>query len=474
MLNAFDFEADIPFSSIVGGGAAIQHTASGLPMPERASVSVRPLYGLRDDAVSIIVTGVSAGDRVTIQSRLVDDAGVEWRAEGSFYADIDGVVDVARNASIDGTYLGIDQWGLFWSMLPTARCDLPKYLQRIEQDRSIGLMPVFEDLKPIDYQILAFVGGKQIASAQYRMLQIAPNVSFEEVHEEHGVRGIYFQPAGPGPHPGALIVPGSSGGIEFRAGALLASRGIATFSMALFNYSDLPPSFNHIPLERFSRGLRFLRRRLGHGRIGIRGSSKGSEGVILASIHFRDEVKALVPWVPGFMATNGRAPDMTANVPLYTIDDQPIPYALPSYPSYIDGRARFNARDPLQLTPIFMTSWVNPADLSRYTYQVEKINCPVLCVSGSCDEMWASAIGAGRICQRLRAYSHPHEVMHQMNEGAGHGFFLPNEVESLNTFIYHPVAKIWMSMGGAPSLNAKAARESWTIFTGFLHRHLGA
>jgi dienelactone hydrolase len=473
MLKILNIQANIPFSSVVGGGAAAQHSISGLPIPKDARLTVEPLVGLRDEAISIIVTGVSAGDRVTIRSRLTDDANIEWRAEGTFYADVDGTVDVARNASIDGTYLGVDKSGLFWSMLPAGLRDLPAYLKRIEQDRSIGLLPVFKDLRPIDYEILVFVGGEQVTGASYRMLQVAPGVSFEDVHEEPGVRGVYFEPAGPGPHPGVIIVPGSSGGIQLRAAALLASRGIATFAMALFNYSDLPPTFSGIPLERFSRGLAFMRRRLGHNRIGMRGASKGSEGVLLAGIHFREEVKALVPWVPGFMATNGRALDMRADVPLYTMADEPVPYALPTYPSYTEGRAIFSPQEPLHLTPIFMTSWVNPEDLARHAYQVEKIACPVLCVSGTSDEMWASAIGAERICQRLRAHSHPHEVMHQMNEGAGHSFFLPNEVESLNTMVYHPVAKIWMSTGGMPSLNAKAARDSWAVFISFLHRHLG-
>jgi hypothetical protein len=41
-----------------------------------------------------------------------------WQSSAHFYADRQGVVDLARQASEGGSYLGLDDMGLFWSVRP--------------------------------------------------------------------------------------------------------------------------------------------------------------------------------------------------------------------------------------------------------------------------------------------------------------------------------------------------------------------
>ena len=57
--------------------------------------------------------------------------------------------------------------------------------------------------------------------------------------------------SGAGPYPGVLDLFGTAGGLfEYRA-ALLASRGIASFALAYFDYEDLPKTMDAIDLNYF-------------------------------------------------------------------------------------------------------------------------------------------------------------------------------------------------------------------------------
>lgn len=86
-------------------------------MTNAIELEVTPSERLMTEPCSVIVRGVPPGAQTTIEVTLKERSGQSWSLRGVFYADHLSVVDVACDASIAGTYHGVDAEGLFgrWS-----------------------------------------------------------------------------------------------------------------------------------------------------------------------------------------------------------------------------------------------------------------------------------------------------------------------------------------------------------------------
>src|SRR5687768_14304174 len=77
---------------------------------------VAPPSALMDEVLEIHVSGLRPGQRVTLRSTMKDSAGRTWSGEAVFAADDRGRVIPARDASLGGSYTGVDAMGLITSM----------------------------------------------------------------------------------------------------------------------------------------------------------------------------------------------------------------------------------------------------------------------------------------------------------------------------------------------------------------------
>jgi dienelactone hydrolase len=98
---------------------------------------------------------------------------------------------------------------------------------------------------------------------------------------------------------------------------------------------------------------------------------------------------------------------------------------------------------------------------------VEKINGPVLLISGKDDRTLPSAELAEEVVKRLREKKHPHTVLHLPYDDTGHLIGFPSMPMGDGRF-YHPVRKAWRETGGTPQGNAFASWDSWTQMLKFL------
>src|SRR5262245_6750407 len=79
-------------------------------------IDVTPERSLADEPLRIVVGGAPPGGRVTVRAALRDDAAQRWASWGAFVADAGGMVDLAKQAPVDGTWDTADPLGLIWSM----------------------------------------------------------------------------------------------------------------------------------------------------------------------------------------------------------------------------------------------------------------------------------------------------------------------------------------------------------------------
>jgi dienelactone hydrolase len=89
---------------------------------------------------------------------------------------------------------------------------------------------------------------------------------------------------------------------------------------------------------------------------------------------------------------------------------------------------------------------------------VDRINGPVLLLSGEQDAIWPAGLMAERIMARLKAGKFIYPFTHLPYPGAGHLVFL-GDPASLDSSRIAPLER---AMGGTDSANQAARRDTWT------------
>ena len=241
-----------------------------------AEIEIAPNPSFIDEDVSIRVSGVPSGARVTLRAEVNDDAGRVWEASGTYVADAAGTVDVASQESLGGTYRGRDGMGLFWSMKLEAAARGGRATFRKDSPAAATVA------------LTAEIAGQITASGKLDRRWLAPGMQVRDASEdanEEGLAGRLFIPPGREPHPVVIVLGGSGGGYDLDKAAVLARHGFATLSLAYFGLPGLPTWLHRVPLEYFARATAWLENQpeVDARRMGVLGISRGAELALLLS-----------------------------------------------------------------------------------------------------------------------------------------------------------------------------------------------
>ena len=425
-------------------------------------IHIDPPCSMVDEPLRIRLTGLQSGQRVTLRASQSDDHQRTWRSHATFVADSNGDVDVASQAPLDGTYSGADAMGLVWSMA----------LSPDEPNQA----PLFRaQPTPLPIQFVAEIDGAPIARAAAERLYVAEGVERVVVREE-GLVGTLFIPPGDGPHPAVITLSGSGGGLSEGGAALYASHGYAGFALAYFNYENLPPDLIEIPLEYFETAIRWLQRhpRLDADRIAVSGASRGGELVLLLGAMF-PAVKAVIAYVPSGIVHGGIGRSGVRGAsPAWTYRGEAIPYMQPR-PEWIKLSPEpppLPKGQPIPLTQRFLRGLEDEEAAVRAEIPVERINGPVLLISGKDDAMWPSERLADIARRRLEKHQFPHPYQHLAYEDAGHMIstpYMPTTVVASR----HPLTGEIFAYGGSPKAYAAAREDSWRAILKLLEETFG-
>ena len=363
-------------------------------------------------------------------------------------------MDLAVDAPDSGSYADVSPMGLVWSQ---------------EQVGPAGTQP-YDAVRPVTVE-LAAQGGGAAASCQFLQRFAAPGVTRREVRDA-GLVGTLFTPPGPGPHPAVVVLNGSGGGINEPRAALYASHGYAAFALGYFKAPGLPDWISNTPLEYFVAGVAWLRRAVqpAGGFVALSGQSRGGELVLLLASTFPDLASAVIGYVPGAVVHSGQSaadPAIGRDGPCWTLGGKPLPHVwegnrTASWAPYDNGAP------PRRHAHAVLTALQDPGAVARARIPVERIQGPVLLVSGTDDGSWPSTRYSEMVEQALHDSRHPYPVRHLRYEGAGHAILFPY---TPTTAIVrpHPVSGVLSTGGGTPAANARANEESWAGVLAFLH-----
>ena len=403
---------------------------------------------LADRKPEIWVRGFKPHAKVTITTETEDDNGLQWRAITPYTLNPQGCLEIAVAESDGESFDDINPWEIFDSMRPV--------------DDPEGPVPLFAktttDSLLVDISARASNGDSARSSLRLHVFDEVTTVR-EEVRDGT-LQGTLFCPRGDGPFPVVVCVSGSDGWFTEPRPALLASHGIATFSVAYFGREPLKKELSEVPLEFFDRAVAWLEKypAVDTKRLGIYGYSKGGElALLLAS---RDErIRAVAAYSPSSVIW--QSPKAGTPKSSWTAGGVPLPFMKMHFSGMkilklMTGR-------PVAFREIYEQGMEkHPENATEARIPVEQISGPVFLVSGTEDAVWPSDKMADTVEESLKAAGVP--VTHLKYAGAGHLTTLPGlpAPEVVDDLIF----------GGTSIKSSRALEDAWQKMVAFFTTHL--
>lgn len=394
---------------------------------------------LIDERIPITLSGLMP--RATVVIHLRGGENDEWTSNATFVADAGGTVDVTTMAPIRGSYKEVDAMGLFWSIERHRGRDYTAVAADQDDDED-------EAGTPESWTLTAEVDNQAVARTTVRRRSIGQGVRVTPIRT-NGLVGTLYEPPGAGKHPAMIVLGGSEGGIPRAVGHAggLASRGYTALALGYFGAEGLPRMLSNIPLEYFGTAIAWFAAQpsVDPDHIGVIGASRGAELALLLGSGY-PRLHVVVAYMPSNVVIRGCCDPRTWFY-AWTVGGRPIAAMPPP------GR-----RDPLEA--------------QHAEIQVEKINGPVLLVSGKDDGVWPSSESAAKIVARLQQhhFSFPYESL--VYDHTGHGITRPYTPTTNLNGRRNPTSGRIVSRGGTPSGTAKAREDSWQKMLAFVGRAL--
>ena len=431
-------------------------------------IKITPRTSLVDEPISIRISGLRPGEEVKVNAELVGYGRADWQSSAIFRANSDGVVDPDYQAPLTGSYDTVDGMGLFWSMTRKE----PVASEDEEASQFIGAV---EPGKAMPLNIWVEAAGRPTVFETAERLFVSDDVQRIEIREE-GLVGTLFVPPGSKPRP-AVIVPhgGFCGFPPEQLAAALAAKGFVSFAIQYCGAEGQPKDLSsENPLEYFEKAILWLQHHpdIAADRIGIIGMSTGGVVALLVAATF-PEISAVVSVKSGGLNSFN-----------FTYRGEPVG-SLPAMPLTDRVRAEILEAQPEKCKPggaeqdwscfdqsmIFITrlalhGFKDPGSISSGVIPVERINGPILLVSGMGDKALPSTLLFEIILERLERHNFSHPVEHVAYPGAGHRLGIPHLPRTEGQFGY-------LLLGGNAKDAAAANLAFWPHTIEFLRRHLG-
>jgi dienelactone hydrolase len=278
---------------------------------------------------------------------------------------------------------------------------------------------------------------------------------------ENGLFAEFSKPTSVGKFPGVIVLGGSRGGIA-RASATaiqLAEKGYSALALAYFRFESLPKRLKEIPLEYFEKAIEWMSDNpaVDSGKLALIGTSKGGEAALFIASK-RAEIKAVVAYVPSHVAFQGIFYGISSKrnaKSSWTCNGKPVPFV--PYRYDLKSICKYGI-----LRGLYLASLHNAEAVERAAILVERINGPILLISGKSDPVWPSTMMCDRIIERLEKRKYPFKFRHISYDDAGH---IPPGASDVM-----PASAKYI--GGIDAANAFARDDAWGKALAFISESL--
>ncbi|XP_060925224.1 acyl-coenzyme A thioesterase 2, mitochondrial-like [Limanda limanda] len=343
---------------------AVRWMSSCRPAPVLTAAPVRALI---DEQIRIKGHLLPPSSPVTVCARMHSDDGDLWEAFAHYNTNADGTVNLTRDNSVGGSYLGCEPMGKFESFMSTC-CSFHRLREKNVETPYLYHISVLDGhVSPSEAQ------GAELAAVTAERWYMAPGVRRIEIRQ-NALVGTLFLPPGPGPFPAMLDLWGMGGGlVEYRS-ALFASRGYASFSLAYIGHKELPGPRNCLNVDDsyFKSAFHLLQdhHQICADRVGVIGLSYGGYQTLRIATQTGVKPSCLI-CINGPVGSFIRIPDADGRTE--------SPESEPTYWTLTDqGFLTFNE--------VSLPANVYPGSIVK----IENLNCPLMNIEGEDDLNMAS------------------------------------------------------------------------------------
>jgi len=450
--------------------------------PGRPQIIVDSDIQMQDEEIKIEVKGLKPHRRVTLHSSTDSASPGKWfEAVAVYKADKNGCVDLTTDASLGGSYKGIEPMGLFWSLKSSPKNDC-KNIRFIKPDVTKPLVVRIGVYNAEVDSIESFHGqrsdleSKLLDSIDINRLYMQPGTTRTELsYKKDGIQGILLVPPGKGPFPGLITMFGGSPGTWDFKGSLLARHGYVTLALAFHGeeLEEIHPrneGLTTLTMDYFHKAIDFLR---SHPKIDM---TSGGFGVLSISgiVHVSLLMSVHSPYVKCVVCTNG---------PIYNLMGDFIISKDKTYPSikHYDGEGFTLHEDEQDSSGIIMRTLrcflesispigdTDPPGASIPFHRQKHVG--FLYLASLDDDNVPSEYFANVFECLLKSSNHPNFKVARY-PGAGHLLEPPYGPHNYFTsFPYFGTNLLW---GGETKAHCKAQLSSWNETLQFLRKNLNS
>nr|XP_046250180.1 peroxisomal succinyl-coenzyme A thioesterase-like isoform X2 [Scatophagus argus] len=415
------------------------------------TLSVQPSRGLMDEKFTILVQNVPSGFHLTIHGLHHCEEGNTWEAFAHYTANATGTVNVSEDPSLGGTYSGVEQMGLLWSLRPVQGSKPWLRLRKTNVQTPMEFtVSVYHG-----HQTEGFADQVPLAAVVVERWYMAPGVHRIPITED-GLDATLFLPPGPGPFPGLLDLWGGGGRLEEYRAALLASHGFASLALDYLTPKITAETEKMVDNNYFEVAYRVLEQhpQVFSSRIAMLGLSLG------ATITFK-------------MAAYSQVVKLRCAVCISGSHVQPVEGSLADMITYCAqnaAKARFTADNQRIYHDLLLPIPTDP----KLKVDVGRIQCPLLLVVGEDDQNWPAYESAVDIKEMMEQAGNSYLLTLLSYPNAGH-LIEPPYTPHIRTSIFKSMNKekdfvaLW---GGEVVAHSRAQEDAWTKTLAFLRENL--
>jgi dienelactone hydrolase len=270
---------------------------------------------------------------------------------------------------------------------------------------------------------------------------------------EHGLVAELYQPKGPHRSAAILTLGACTLGAPQDFAQGLANEGYVTLALFYCGPKTGTDQLAAVPLEYMKTAIDWLlgNPNLGIAHVGVAGASQGAQAALITAATY-PQVTAVLAVAPSNLVTQalGPLPDRIKSAPQtssWSLHGVAVPY--------LPHGAGFDS-----------TAYPEAA------IAVERINGPVLLISGTDDKAWPSAMMADKVMARLKAHNFRFRYEHLRYRDAGHGLFAAHDPAD-PVFAAKFAKGSPGTMGGTREGVVAAQADSWPKALAFLDQAFG-
>jgi pimeloyl-ACP methyl ester carboxylesterase len=393
------------------------------------------------------ITGLQQGAEYELELKSQFVGSTLWRSRAIFRANGAGIIDLRGSNAAAAERL-------LWSMKDSPDEQIQGFDPEVSGTwRRRGSFRITITLRNGD----SIIGASEHALI-FRNSNVAVS-SHSAIHHQY----VIYRPACRVPVPAVVLLQNGENALIHVFASLIASRGVVA---TIVNYAPDRMIRSH-PLEQVEDAILWTKNQpdvLPAPPL-LFGVSRSAELALLMAANFQG-IGPVIAYHASSVAHAALGPTGVADEPAWMIGGQPI-ISLQKDNLFLSATREGLQRPPFRLEPRYTAMFGDPEAFLRSRIPVERINNPVLLVSGTRDAIWPAAMMANQILAARAATGGSTSTTSLVYPDAGHAIGVPNFPLGTLTFRSSPNSRPY-DFGGDLLATGAASFAAWQEVSKFI------